>query len=255
MMGIFCAEWLKTKGGALRPLVFLLSPLVGAVLAWYVAGRPWIAAGSAFSGFFSVWAALVMPLALAIVAGQLVHEEEDAANFNGLLLCAKPRALLYLVKLALLLLLAAVATGLAVGAFVLGLWLGGYASGGAMLYAEAGAVCWLAAIPLAALSLWLAFAFGMGVSIGVGMGGMLIAAILGGTLLGDAIWPFVPWAWPVRLASAVVIGQSREINAALVEAFMAQADLACALALVGGMLLIVGGGAWFSRWDGRDTGE
>ena len=22
MMGIFCAEWLKTKGGALRPLVF-----------------------------------------------------------------------------------------------------------------------------------------------------------------------------------------------------------------------------------------
>ena len=121
MMGIFCAEWLKTKGGALRPLVFLLSPLVGAVLAWYVVGRPWIAAGSAFSGFFSVWAALVMPLALAIVAGQLVHEEEDAANFNGLLLCAKPRALLYLVKLALLLLLAAVATGLAVGAFVLGL--------------------------------------------------------------------------------------------------------------------------------------
>ena len=166
MMGIFCAEWLKTKGGALRPLVFLLSPLVGAVLAWYVVGRPWIAAGSAFSGFFSVWAALVMPLALAIVAGQLVHEEEDAANFNGLLLCAKPRALLYLVKLALLLALAAVATGLAVGAFVLGLWLGGYASGGAMLYAEAGAVCWLAAIPLAALSLWLAFAFGMGVSIG-----------------------------------------------------------------------------------------
>lgn len=255
MMGIFCAEWLKTKGGALRPLVFLLSPLVGAVLAWYVAGRPWIAAGSAFSGFFAVWAALVMPLALAIVAGQLVHEEEDAANFNGLLLCAKPRALHYLVKLALLLLLAAVATGLAVGAFVLGLWLGGYASGGAMLYAEAGAVCWLAAIPLAALSLWLAFAFGMGVSIGVGMGGMLIAAILGGTLLGDAIWPFVPWAWPVRLASAVAIGRSREINAALVEAFMAQADLACALALVGGMLLIVGGCAWFSRWDGRDTGE
>ncbi len=255
MMGIFCAEWLKTKGGALRPLVFLLSPLVGAVLAWYVAGRPWIAAGSAFSGFFSVWAALVMPLALAIVAGQLVHEEEDAANFNGLLLCAKPRALLYLVKLALLLLLAAVATGLAVGAFVLGLWLGGYASGGALLYAEAGAVCWLAAIPLAALSLWLAFAFGMGVSIGVGMGGMLIAAILGGTLLGDAIWPFVPWAWPVRLASAVAIGQSQEINATLVEAFMAQAGLACALALVGGMLLIVGGCAWFSRWDGRDTGE
>ena len=40
MMGIFCAEWLKTKGGALRPLVFLLSPLVGAVLAWYDRNDP-----------------------------------------------------------------------------------------------------------------------------------------------------------------------------------------------------------------------
>ena len=83
MMGIFCAEWLKTKGGALRPLVFLLSPLVGAVLAWYVAGRPWIAAGSAFSGFFSVWAALVMPLALAIVAGQLVQAAAQELRAQG----------------------------------------------------------------------------------------------------------------------------------------------------------------------------
>lgn len=255
MMGIFCAEWLKTKGGALRPLVFLLSPLVGAVLAWYVVGRPWIAAGSAFSGFFSVWAALVMPLALAIVAGQLVHEEEDAANFNGLLLCAKPRALLYLVKLALLLALAAVATGLAVGAFVLGLWLGGYASGGAMLYAEAGAVCWLAAIPLAACSLWISFAAGMGVAVGVGMGGMLIAALIGGTLIGDAIWPFVPWAWPVRLSHALAIVQTPGMDAALLTDFLRAAGEACVLGVFSSILLIVGGLCWFSRWDGRDTGE
>ena len=51
MMGIFCAEWLKTKGGALRPLVFLLSPLVGAVLAWYVVGRRGSQRGRRFPDF------------------------------------------------------------------------------------------------------------------------------------------------------------------------------------------------------------
>lgn len=255
MIRLLRAEWLKTKRGALRLLVFGVPVLCGAVLAWYISGRPWIAPGAAFSGFFWVWAALVLPLALAIVAGQLVQEEELAGAFHGLLLSGCSRALLYTVKLVLLLGAAALATALAIGSFLAGLGLGGYASGGVLIYAQAGLVAWLAAIPLAACSLWISFAAGMGVAVGVGMGGMLIAALIGGTLIGDAIWPFVPWAWPVRLASAVAIGRSQEINAALVEAFMAQADLACALALVGGMLLIVGGCAWFSRWDGRDTGE
>lgn len=28
---------------------------------------------------------------------------------------------------------------------------------------------------------------------------MLLAAIIGGTSLGNGIWPWVPWAWPVPI--------------------------------------------------------
>lgn len=52
MRMLLWAEWLKTKRSALRWLVVLLPALMGLVLAWYVAGRPWISAASAFSGFF-----------------------------------------------------------------------------------------------------------------------------------------------------------------------------------------------------------
>lgn len=255
MIGLFRAEWLKTKRSALRPLVFGLPVVIAAVLAWYICGRPWIEAGAAFSGFFSVWAAMVLPLALAIVSGQLVHEEEEAACFNGLLLCAKPRLALYGTKLVLLLLAVAVATALAVGVFVLGLWLGGYESGGLLLYAQAGAAAWLAAIPLVALSLWIAFAAGMGVSVGVGMGGVLVAAIIGGTLIGDKIWPFIPWAWPVRLASAVAIVRTPGIDGDQLAEFLKNVHWACALGAISGILLVVAGAWWFARWDGRDLSE
>lgn len=113
MIGLLRAEWLKTKRTALRPLVFFAPFAMGGVLAWYVAGRPWIAPGTAFSGFFSVWAALVLPLGLAVCAGQLVQEEEEAASLHGLLLCTRPRAVCYLTKLIVLLAAAALATALA----------------------------------------------------------------------------------------------------------------------------------------------
>ena len=254
MMGLLRAEWLKTKRGMLRWLVFLVPLLTGAVLAWYIGGRPWIAPGSTFSGFFSVWAGLVIPLALAIVAGQLVHEEEEAASFGGFLLCARARLTLYLTKFVVLIGASAVATALSAGTFCLGLWLTGYQRTGFGLYAEAAVVCWAAALPLAALSLWIAFAGGMGVSVGVGMGGMLVGALVGGTMVGDKIWPFLPWAWPLRLSGAVAIAQS-DVDPAQLEVFMNQVQRACALALIGGTLVMIGSCWWFSHWDGRSASE
>lgn len=252
MIGLLRAEWLKTKRSALRPLVIGAPLAIGGVLAWYVAGRPWIAPGAAFSGFFSVWAALVLPLGLAVCAGQLVQEEEEAASFHGLLLCTRPRLLLYLTKLVVLLAASALATALAVAVFCAGLHLDG---GALRLYAGAAAVAWLAAVPLAALYLWLAFAAGMGAVVGAGMGGMLVAAFIGGTLLGDAIWPVIPWAWPVRLASAVAIARTPGMDAAALAAFLEKAHLACALAVIGGILMTAGGLCWFVRWDGRAASD
>ncbi len=256
MMGLLRAEWLKTRRTVLRFLVFVLPLLIGAVLGGYIAARSWLISPSgAFSGFFSGWGALVMPVAIAMVAGQLVHEEEQAGSFGGLLLCAKPRWQLYMSKFVMLVLAVVVATALAVGMFCLVLWLGGFQHGGFDVYAQAAVACILAAVPLAAFHLWLAFAAGLGVSVGVGMGGLLVAALIGGTLLGDKIWPFVPWAWPVRMASAAAIVRTPGIDAAALAFFMERVHLACAVVVFSGILLIAGGLWWFSRWNGRHTSE
>lgn len=255
MMALLWAEWLKTKRSALRWLVLLLPVLMGLVLAWYVAGRPWIGAASAFSGFFSCWASLALPFLAAIIAGQLAAAEEGAGAFMGLLLCAKPRVQLYLSKLLALFAALAVAALLATAAFCGGLWLGGYENTLLGFYAEAALVSWLAVLPLAALHLWLAFAAGLGVSVGVGIGGMLVAALIGGTLLGDGIWPFVPWAWPLRLAMIHSIMQASRLDAAQLARLSAQSDWACILAALGGIVVTAASVWWFSRWEGRHAGE
>lgn len=255
MRMLLWAEWLKTKRSALRWLVLFLPVLMGLVLTWYVAGRPWIDGSSAFSGFFSCWAALALPFLASIIAGQLAAEEEGAGSFMGLLLSAKPRVQLYLSKLLALFVALAVATFLVTAVFCGGLWLGGYDNTLLGFYAEAALVSWLAVLPLAALHLWLAFAAGLGVSVGVGIGGVLVAAMIGGTLLGDGIWPFVPWAWPLRLAMIPSILQSSQLNAAQLARLSAQSDWACILAALGGIVVTAASVWWFSRWEGRHTGE
>lgn len=254
-MMLLWVEWLKTKRSALRWLVVLLPALMGMVLAWYVAGRPWMSAVSAFSGFFSCWASLALPFLAAIAAGQLAAEEEGAGAFTGFLLSAKPRVQLYFGKLLMLVLLLASATMMATLVFCSGLWLGGYENTFLGFYVRAAIVCWLAILPLAALYLWLAFAAGLGVSVGVGIGGVLVAALIGGTLLGDGIWPFVPWAWPLRLAMIHSVLQAAQLNTEQLASLSSQSTLACLLALLGGIVVTAASVRWFSRWEGRHGGE
>jgi ABC-2 type transport system permease protein len=59
--------------------------------------------------------------------------------------------------------------------------------------------CTFLTLPLQVLYVWFATAKGIGMSIGLGVVGLLLGALLGGTSMGERIWPFVPWAWPMRL--------------------------------------------------------
>lgn len=253
MMRLLIAEWLKTKRSALRWLIGTLPVVVGGILGWYIVGRPWITAASAFSGFFSVWSAMVVPLGIAICAGQLAAEEAES-GFTAMLLCARPRVAIYLAKLIMLAFFVAMATALAVGTFCFVLWLGGHAGDEWALYGRAALACWAAALPLAACHLWLAMARGLGASVGVGIGGALVGALIGDTLLGDGIWPFVPWAWPVRLSVLQAVEPST-LSAPEQLALAQSMNLACLIALISGILVTVSSLWWFSRWDGRHTAE
>jgi ABC-2 type transport system permease protein len=96
-------------------------------------------------------------------------------------------------------------------------------------------------VSLIALHLWLGLAAGWGASVGAGGAGLLIGAIVGATGVGDGIWPYVAWAWPVRLS---MVPLASDVPADVLTRGLA-------LSLIAFVVLAAGGMAWFNRWEGR----
>jgi ABC-2 type transport system permease protein len=186
----------------------------------------------------------------------MIHQEELAGNFNGFLGSKLPRRDLYLGKLIMLILLASASTFLAVLALLAGLsfilnipvpW---------PIYIAAAIMAIIGTFPLLAFHLWISFAWGMGASIGIGGGGILIAALMA-TSLGNKIWQFVPWAWPVRLtglAEAYLLYlPGMEYPPEIISSgfVVGQAIKGLVLAAIFFISLLAGGLIWFKMWEGR----
>lgn len=88
---------------------------------------------------------------------------------------------------------------------------------------------------------------GLGASLGLGAVGLLLAAVVGGTSLGNGVWAFVPWAWPVRIMVAAELQLLEKLppGAAHFRAD-AYALFILAMGLGLGLLLAVTGIIWFS---------
>ena len=112
-------------------------------------------------------------------------------------------------------------------------------------------------IPLLAIQLWISFAWGMGASIGIGGAGLLISALMG-TSLGDEVWQFVPWAWPIRLSMLpggyLIYEPGKDIltNTGIL---INQAIIGIMISLMFFSVVLFGGLHWFKRWEGRKEYE
>ncbi|UOF91270.1 lantibiotic immunity ABC transporter MutG family permease subunit [Fodinisporobacter ferrooxydans] len=254
-MRLFAAEWMKTKRTPIRWLAWLPPLIFAALFTWYVS-RQTITIDrqiSIFQAFFEVWTAVVIPFGIGVVSGIMIHQEELAGSFGGLLGSKRPRRDLYMGKFAVLLLVTLASTMLATILFVAGL--AGIAAIHISwpIFIAAALLAMAGTLPLLAFHLWISFAKGMGASIGIGGVGVLIAALMA-TNLGNTIWQFVPWAWPVRLtglAGAYLPGikiPSQMIASGFV---INQGMKGLVLAAICFVLLLVGGLAWFNTWEGR----
>jgi hypothetical protein len=132
------------------------------------------------------WALVVTPFAAALLPARAWLWERDAWRA----LCARPisPARLFTAKLAAVWLWGAISvTLLCLGLGVLGAPIGDLAR------------FWVldvsVALLLLAFHLLLSIRLGVGVTLGAGAFGTLLALLLGGTELGAAIWPLVPWTW------------------------------------------------------------
>ncbi|CAB3391602.1 lantibiotic immunity ABC transporter MutG family permease subunit [Kyrpidia spormannii] len=262
MMNLFRAEWLKTKRTPIRWLTFFTPFLFVALMMGYFSLKAQTANVqiSIFEVFFETWTVLAIPLGAGILSGFMIHQEAFAGSFHGFLGSQWPRRHLFLGKFSILVFLASTSTFMATLALIVGF---DFISGVAIawpIFVMAAILAMIGTLPLLAFHYWISFAWGFGASIGIGGVGLLIAALMA-TGLGDQVWPFVPWAWPVRLSMLAgaylldLLGMDfppEIVSSGFVIGQIIKGLIPAAVLFV---IMLVGGMIWFNRWEGRTIHE
>lgn len=191
------SELVKYRRTVLPWLTWLAPPAFALIAAWRHAPL------AAWQG----WALLVLPFGAALLPAAAWQWEQDAWTA----LRCRPAGVnrLYAAKLGALWLYAnGSATLLAALLLSLGL--------SPLVLAPLLALHLAVSFALLAFHLWLAARFGPGLTLGAGAVLTLLALILGGTGLGQGVWPYFPWVWgwipafagsvPLFVLAAVLIG-------------------------------------------------
>ncbi|MBM6615060.1 lantibiotic immunity ABC transporter MutG family permease subunit [Desemzia sp. RIT804] len=262
-MKLLSSEWLKTKRTPIRWLTFFMPVVYATLIIGYIALR---GAGQhtemlTFQVFFEAWTSFVIPIGAGILSGFIVYQEELAGSFNGFLSSKTSRHSLYLGKLGILILTLAVSTFIALIVLGIGLQITLNVSIMWPIFIATVILIIIGTIPILALQLWTSFAWGMGASIGISIGGLLMAALMGATSLGDKVWQFIPWAWPVRLAKLpgayLQFTPSMQVPPeAISSGFIFNQLVIGLIAVMTGLVIaVIGGIIWFNRWEGRKSHE
>lgn len=258
-MRLLSSEWLRTKRTAVRWLTFFMPTIVSLCVVGYLAIRSGSTQSLAFEGFFTVWSGIILPVSVGVLAGFIVHEEELAGNFTGFLGAGVPRSKLYFGKYLLLTFCMTMCT--LISALVLGIGMNLFVPAGAdmKIFMSAALLTAVATLPLLALHLWVSFAWGMGASIGISFGGLLMAVLFGTTSLGENIWQFVPWTWPIKLGllpGTTFIEATANMTTADIMASATHTGIIGLFATAIGLVVILFGGTiWFNKWEGRKDSE
>ena len=252
-MRLFLSEWMKTKRTAVRWITFFLPVLIACCVITYMMYRTDLSSDFIYEGFFTVWTAIIMPLGAGLLSGYLVHEEELAGCFNGLLNTQVSRTKLYFGKFFLPTFCMAACTLISALVLSLGMGLLMPDRGDSSLFLLASLFAIMGVLPILAIHLWASFLWGMGASIGIGMCGILVAALIGATSLGNKVWMFVPWAWPVKMAMFPMIFSlsSGEIIWKTAAQFITEIFLSIFTLI----LFLTGGILWFHKWEGGKYSE
>lgn len=257
------SEWLKTRRTAVRWLTFCMPVVYAALIIGYIAlrGTDENTKILVFQIFFEGWTAFVIPLGAGILSGFIVHQEELAGNFNGFLSSKVSRYQLYWGKFILLVLTMTASTLIATAVLCVGLKILPGVLISWPIFIAAAILVVIGTVPLLALHLWASFAWGLGASIGISIGGLLMAALIGATSLGNEIWPFTPWAWPVRLAKLpgayLMFTPDRQLPPEIISSdfIIDQLSMGLVAATICFVVALIGGSIWFNRWEGRKSYE
>lgn len=232
----YLAEFVKVRHSLLLRLHLILPVVIVSLVTLYLWMRP---DQLAFSNIASVFFELLgfgIPFLIAVFCGLKAQQEQEAGGSQNMLRSTRMKAASILSQLCMLATLGLLALGGTVmGMYAAMKWLLGTPDldAGAML--RMGLLTAAGMIICYAIYLILAYLIGLGGCSLLGFVGM-IAAALSLTSLGDQIWLYVPWSWPIRLSSGLYMDQ---------------------LPIIGAVTLIVVAvsALWFQTWNGRPASD
>ncbi|MFX4300813.1 ABC transporter permease [Alicyclobacillus tolerans] len=195
-----------------------------------------------------VWSGLWIPIGWGLIAGLAGELEASAGRWRWLRSIELAPGLLYIAK----------AFVLAFFTFVGCVWLWALLliAGGVLripypmpigIFVACMAVNWLSALPWLWTALWLAEGSHWGVLLGIGAIGTIVASIIGGaTALGNNIWPFIPWTWPMRFVYLIYDMLTPELQSAAPQIIFWSVLIA---AVILSIIMLLLGTWWFHRRD------
>lgn len=261
------SDWLKTKHTPIRIILVTVPLFYSVFMLWYAEKLNSISA--AYNAFFQV-ISIFMPIAAGLLCGLMGMLEENAGNFNVMLGLATTRTRSYVSKFILLIIMTAFSVLFSTAVLLIGMKMLNFRNIQAGLFFKGALLVILGSLFLYGIHLLLSLAFGMGASIAAGGGGFLIAAIFGGTVIGDKIWQFVPWTYAVRLSGLPKVfihdftmpadlsaGTPAYMSAgfSLTEFYKHEFNKGIAAVIVSTILILSVGIIWFIHWEGRKTYE
>lgn len=243
MVATLHAEWIKYRRTATPYLLVFAPLLLVAFVSWHLWASHRLGSWPVLVGWlYQFWTMAWLPVGVALLAGLAATYEVQAGDWVGLRARPVRPARLYAAKLLVVCGHVLLSTLLLAGLAALS---GRQAAlPGDLpwcLLLVASLLSWLAALPLIAGQLWLATARGFAASLAVGSVGLLLAALIGGTGLGNNVWLLVLWAWPARSVGSALAAYEGEA------VYLGQALLVGGLAAVLATLLAAAGCVWFAR--------
>lgn len=211
-----------------------------------------------YDGFFKV-ISVFLPLLVSLISGLIGMQEENAGNFSIILSSTVSRTTSYLSKLFLFEIMTTISVFFSTSLFLLGMKSVLHIENIQYnLFYQGAFLTIIGCLFLYVFYLFLSFSFGIGVSIALGGAGFLIAAVMGATLVGDKIWQFIPWTWPVRLSNLpefFMPGIQLPIGLNTSEFLTQQYGRGLPFVILGTIVLLIGSLVWFNRWEGRKSYE
>lgn len=190
-----------------------------------------------------------LPIIISLLVGIQANEEEKANQFINILSNNLSRTFIYFGKLIFIILHLILSLFISTFVLILGMtYILNVEGTSYSLFLQGTSLLVLGMLALIPIYFFVSYNFGFGSSLALGGVGFLTAAIVGGTMLGDAIWTYIPWAWSIRLTQVPIL----RLLSSSIEVPLIQQSL---LAFGGFLTLSLFVYFWFLRWEGRQVYE